>query len=234
MRLRAFIAALPFAVAFTQQEPVKQVSMDFTSRILEKGKYLTVAGEVYFRKNDGLMTTHFTKPFENITIVNASGEMHVYDPKENTVMLNRSALNSTEGSYLWHWLNGSHNDLGVSKTGYVVESSKFDQGMMVTRWVPAPGRSTPVAVIEIAHEKNLPVYAGFMNARGQYLGKLFFSSYQKAAGITFPAKITEISYRGKDSTVTSKLYSNLKINQAVNSLYLDYKIPANAKVATAR
>jgi beta-mannanase len=50
-----------------------------------------------------------------------------------------------------------------------------------------------------------------------------------------PLKITEIAYQDKgDSTVTSKTYYNPKINKEVNATYLDFKIPANAKVVSGK
>src|SRR5690606_8349899 len=102
-----------FFFSFTGDESVKQISLEYNSRILEKGKYITVAGEVYFRKSTGLMTTRLTKPFETVTIVNSQGEVKIHDPVANTLVQNRSAISSSEGSYLWHFLNGSYNDLGL-------------------------------------------------------------------------------------------------------------------------
>ena len=227
----AFLLAL---CSFRQNHGVSQVSMDFTSRILENGKYLSVSGEVYFRKSDGLLTTRLTKPFENITVVNAAGEMRIYDPRANTVVLNRSALNSTESSYFWHFLNGTHNDLGLARNGYAIKSSRIDQGMIVTTWEPSPGYSTPIASVELVHEKSLPVFLAFRNNRRQLLGKIFFSAYRKVGNLQIPGTVTEISYKGKDSSVTSKKYSNFKMNGDVNAAFVNYRIPANAKVVTAQ
>jgi len=229
---RALLAVSVLSVLSFRQssESVKQLSLDFSSRILEKGKYITVSGEVYFRRSDGLLTTHLVKPFENITIVNAAGEMKIYDPGANTLVHNTSALNTTESSYFWHFLNGSYNDLGFSKVGYVISSSKIDNGLLVTNWVPRQGFSSPITNIELVHEKSLPVYVAFRNSRQHLLGKIYFSGYSRVGTLNLPSKITEFSYANKDSTVTTKKYSNPKVNAAVNEKFLDFRIPSNAKV----
>jgi outer membrane lipoprotein-sorting protein len=212
-------------------ESVKQMSLTFNSRILEKGKYVAVEGEVYFRKKDGLLTTRLKRPFENITIINSVGEMKIYDPADNTIVQNYTSLNSSESSYLWHFLNGSYHDLGYAKAGYVIRSSKIEDGLMITTWVPKAGYSTPISSIELVHEKTLPIFVSFRNNRNKFLGKIFFSAYQKIGDVQFPTRITEIMYKEKaDSVITTKNYMDPRINAKVDLKYLDYKIPANAKI----
>ena len=230
MRYSVAVFSLVF-LGFTGGEPVKQISLEYNSRILEKGKYITVAGEVYFRKSTGLMTTRLTRPFEMVTIVNSQGEVKIHDPSANTLVQNRSAMNSSEGSYLWHFLNGSYNDLGLAKTGYVIKTSKPEDGLMVTTWVPKQGFSSPIGKIELVHEKSLPVYIGYMDHQGKMLGKMYFSAFTTSGDVVFPSKITEIMYRSlRDSVITTKSYSEPRINNEVDLKYLDYKIPANAKI----
>jgi hypothetical protein len=231
MRTASLLLLMFLLFAFRQSnEAVKQLSLDFTSRILEKGRYMTVSGEVYFRKQDGLLLTRLVKPFETITIVNAEGEMKIYDPKDNTLVQNQSMSNSTETSYFWHFLNGSYNDLGLSRSGYQMSGSKVQGGLLLTTWVPRQGFATPIASIEMVHEKALPIYLAFRNSRWQLLGKIYFSAYNRVGGISLPARITEIDYSGKDSSITNKQYFNAKLNASVNEAFINYKIPGNAKI----
>lgn len=211
------------------------IGLKFRSRLLENKKYLNVEGEVYFKRKGGVMTTHFVKPFENVTMVDANGDMNIYDFKDNTLMRSSSALNSSETSYFWHFLNGNYNDLGLAKTGYVIKGTKQEDGLLVTTWVPKTGFNTPIQSIEMVHEKSLPVYLGFTGARNKPLGKIFFSSYQTVGDVPLPMKITEISYKQKgDSVVTYKVYSDPKTNSAVDTKYLDFKIPSNAKIVSEK
>ncbi len=235
MRFPLLIVCSLLLLSFRQSNETRQISLEFNSRILEKGKYISVSGHMYFRKSDGILTTRLIKPFENVTIVNAAGEMKIYDPAENTIIQNHSALNSSESSYFYHFLNGSHNDLGYGKAGYVISSSRLEKGLMVTNWVPRKGYSTPISSIELVQEKSLPIFVCFKDNRNKVLGKIFFSSYQKVGGLQLPLRITEIMYKEKkDSVITTKQYSNPRINEPADAVWLDFKIPANAKVIETR
>jgi hypothetical protein len=223
-------------LAFNQTSAVvKQLSLSFTSKILENKKYITVQGDVFFKTQGGVLTTHFIKPFENVTVINAEGEMKNYDVLSNTVLQSSSALTSSESSYFWHFLNGNYNDLGLQKLGYVIKDTKQEDGALLTNWVPKAGMSSPILKIELVHEKSLPIYLGFIGAKNKTLGKIFFSSYQKIGNLNIPLKITEIAYKDKkDSTLTYKTYSSPKINKEVDLTYLEFKIPTNAKVVLGK
>lgn len=211
------------------------LSLSFKIKILEKGKYITVEGEVYFKKKGGVLTTHFLKPFENVTIVNSDGEMKNYDVLDNTLIQSSSALNSLESSYFWYFLNGNYTDLGFPKVGYVIKDTKIEDGVLITSWIPKQGYNSPILKIVLVHEKSLPIYVEFVGAKNIPLGKIFFSSYQKIGNLTLPLKITEIAYKEKgDSIVTSKSYFNPKINNEINLKYLEFKIPTNAKVVSGK
>ena len=211
--------------------PTKNVSLDFTSRILENGKYITVTGEVYYNVPEKRMTTHLTTPFENITIVNSTGEMKIYDPKDNSVVYSTSDVNSSESSYFHHFFNNSVSDMGLQKLGYKIIDTKIDEGMFVTWWMPKEPAGNPIKRIELAHLKSNIAYMGIISQKEKPLGKVFFSKYEKVGSFNVPLLITEFGYNAKnDSTITKKVYSNPKINEQVNVKYLDYKIPANAKV----
>lgn len=210
-------------------------SMSFTQKILENKQYVTVEGEVYFKRQGGILTTRLLKPFESVTIVNADGEMKNYDVRENVLIQSNSAFTSSESSYFWYFLNGSYGDLGLNQTGYVIKGTKLSDGLLITTWVPKEGFNSGIQKIELVHEKNLPIYIEFTGPKNKLLGKIFFSSFQKVGGLTLPQKITEIAYKGKsDSVVTSKSYFNPKINKDVDLDYLDFKIPANAKVVSGK
>ena len=229
---------LAFVVVFGSSffiNSTEAISLSFTSKILEKKKYLTVEGEVFFKKKGGILTTHLTKPFENVTIINADGDMKNYDVLENKLIQSSSALTSSESSYFWYFLNGNYNDLGFPKIGYVIKNTKVEDGVLITNWVPKEGLNSPILNIEMVYEKSLPIYIEFKGAKNKSLGKIFFSSYQKIGTLSLPLKITEIAYQDKgDSTVTSKTYYNPKINKDVNLTYLDFKIPANAKLVSGK
>jgi hypothetical protein len=211
----------------------KCVSFDFTSKILEKGKYISVSGEMYYDLAEKKMITHLTKPFENITIANSLGEVKIYDPKENSVVYSNNQANTTESSYFHHFFNSSSSDMGLQKLGFVIIDTKIDDGMFVTKWAPKePGRD--IKRIELAHQKSNIMYMGIISQKEKPLGKVFFSKHTKTGEFVIPLSITELGYSALgDSTITKKIYSNPKTNEQVNAKYLNYQIPKDAKVVKA-
>jgi hypothetical protein len=212
-------------------ESTKSVSLEFTSKILEKGKYVSVQGELYYDIVAKKMTTRITKPVENITIVKVNGEMKIYDPKENTILDNTSTVNSTETSYFHRFFNNEASDMGLQKLGYLIQSTKIDEGLLVTTWAPKPGTANPLKSIELAHQKSKIVYMGLISHKNKYVGKIYFSKYFTVGSISLPGSITEFGYTEKgDSIINKKNYFNGKINNQVNLNYLNYQIPENARV----
>lgn len=230
-RFVVFICGL-FLLSFKQSsENVKYVSLEFTSKILEKGKYVSVQGELYYDIPAKKMTTRITKPVENITIVTSTGEVKIYSPKENTILNNSSPANSIETSYFHRFFNNQMSDMGLQKLGYLVQSTKIEDGLLVTTWGSKPGTASPLKHIELAHQKSKLVYMGLVALNNRLVGKIYFSKYFSVGPYSIPGSITEFGYTDKgDSIINKKNYFNPKINGEVNSRFLNFVIPSNARV----
>ncbi len=137
------------------------ISLEFQSKTIENKKYITTEGEVYFKKDNNLMVTHIKKPFESITIVNADGDMKIYDIENNTLMLSSNVLNSSKYSYLWHFFTNNFQDMGLSKYGYIIKNTKTEEGVFVIEWVPPFNNTSSLYKIILAKENNLPIYQEF-------------------------------------------------------------------------
>ncbi len=218
------------AFSLKKDTAVTVFSLEFNSKMIENKKYINVEGEVYFKRDNNLMVTHIKKPFETVTILNANGDMKVYNYESNTITLTSNILNSSEQSYFWYYLTGNYHDMGLSKTGYTMTDTKIEDGAIVTYWGPKPGNISYIKKIIIATENNLPIYEEFQADKGKIKGKIFFANYTKIGDILLPLKITEIFYGlKKDSSINIKQYFNPKINKEVSLEYLNFKIPSNAK-----
>lgn len=201
------------------------------SKVLTKGKVLSVKAEVYYKLSGGIMVTHFTSPFENITISNSKGEMKVYDPKENTVLQLQGLDYSSENSFFYNFLSKKTQDMGMKTAGYRLTDTKIEDGSVITTWVPGENIQSPIGKVEIVHEKFLPIYMGFYSHKNKLVQKIYYSNYSKVADFSLPLNITEFSYGEKgDSTVSRRLYSDPKTDLAVNEKYINFQVPANAKV----
>ncbi len=212
---------------------IESMSLDMSAKILNKGKYVAVAGQVFYQKSGGVMVTKFTKPSETITITNANGEMKIYDIKANTVMQMQGLDFSSENSFFYYFLCGKTQDMGLKSTGFKLQSTKIEDGMVVTQWVPEKAGTNELSKIEMVHEKYKPIYMALYNAKSKVIKKTYYTNYQKVQDISFPLNITEFNFDTKgDSTITRRLYTNVKTNKDVDQTWLNYKIPGDAKVLT--
>jgi outer membrane lipoprotein-sorting protein len=216
--------------SFIPQGSVEVISMDMISKTLNKGKSVTLNGEVFYRKTGGLMVTHFVKPFESITISNSNGEVKVYDPVNNTILQTQGYDLSSNNSFFYFFMSGKTQDMGLSKAGFKLGTTKIEDKMVITNWTPPQQMMSELSKAELVHEKTQPIFMAFYSAKGKIMEKIYYTNYQKVGDIMLPFNITEFQYDGKgDSTIIRRLYSNPKINMQVNNTYLNYKIPANAK-----
>lgn len=214
--------------------PINRVSLTMIAKTLEKGKYVSIKADVFYRVSDGRMVTHFTQPFENITITNPLGEIKIYDPKENAVVQMQGVGYSSKNSFLYNFFSRQTQDMGLGKEGFKLASTRLDKKMVITTWQLKENMQSPVGKIELVHENFLPIYMAFYSHKNKVAQKIFYANYKNVADFKIPFNITEITYPEKaDSIIARRQYSDPKTDTQVDLTYLDFKIPANAKVVKA-
>lgn len=221
-------------ICFGFNTPLKidQLQLDLLIQTVTKGQKITTKGEVYYRSSNGKLVTHFSYPMELVSITNALGEMQSYDITRNSLWQKISAEYSSKQSFIYHFMTGQHNDMGLPENGFELTETKIDNGMVVTVWKYVGKLNQHVgSIIELVHEKRFPIYMS-LSKNNITETKTYYTNYQIIGGIKMPMNITEINYfeGGSDSTITRKKYSNPQINNQVNSEYLDFVIPSNAKL----
>jgi len=218
--------------SFNLQSPVNKVSMDVTIRTLSNGKSVTGTAEVYFSSdNGGEMLTHTIKPVESFIFINSKGELKVYNPSDNTVMIEPNSGVTSQSSFIYYFLNGSTNDMGLKKSGYLLTDTRFENNMVITTWLPPAVMAGLMGKAELVHENYQPVYLAFFNDKGEPAMKVYYSNFYKSGNQTLPLTVTEFRYRSPaDSTIEKKVYSNVKFNNDVEARFSTYRIPENAKV----
>jgi outer membrane lipoprotein-sorting protein len=218
---------------FSFVAPIEKLSLHLESKTLKERKVVTSKSDVFYKKAGGVMVTHFTSPFEFLVFTNAKGEIKMYDPKENAVSQAANIEMSSENSFLHQFLNGNSQDLGLKSQGFKVKGTHLNEGMVVTEFVPVEA-SNKISRVELVHEKYKPVFMGMFDLKGKALQKVYYSNYTQVDAYMLPLTITEITYGYQkdktDSVIVKKVYSDLKVNGAVDDSYLNYKIPSNAKV----
>lgn len=214
-----------------QQQKVDRLSLDLVAKTLYQGKSVTIKSEVYFKSSGSLMVTHFTSPMQKVAITNGNGEFKEYDVVNNTVTMMQGLDLSTKNSLFYSFLSGSINDMGLTASGFKMNSTKIENKMVISEWVPKQSEQAKISKVELVHENYLPIYLAFYNAKNEPIQKAFYSNYQQVGNIKMPFTITEFEFVSPvDSIITKRTYSNLKLNAEVSEQYLNFKIPADAKI----
>jgi outer membrane lipoprotein-sorting protein len=225
------MAMLAFSSYKLQQQKLDKISLDLISKTLYQGKSVSLKSEVFYKSVGATMVTHFTSPKEKIVITNGNGEYKEYDFKNNTVTLLQGIDLSSKNSLFYSFLSGSIGDMGLKSLGYKLANTKVEQKMVITTWVPEGENSVKTKKAEIVHENYLPIYLAFYDINDKPMHKSFYSNFQQVGSVKMPFTITEFEYLSPtDSVITKRIYSNLKTNALVDDNYLNYKVPANAKV----
>ncbi|MBS1505717.1 MAG: hypothetical protein JSS79_03630 [Bacteroidetes bacterium] len=208
----------------------QKVSMDMLTRSTRKGQLTTLKATVFYT-SEGKMACHYVEPKEILVVNNSKGEFLVYDFINNSVAQKQNYLMSTETNQLFYFLESNRNDLGLSKMGFTLKETKFEGNLKITVWSPPLQLAKDISKVEVAHEKNNPVFLGYFDKKGKAINKVYFYNYQLVGATNFPAAVTQINYvTAKDSVISKTVYSNFKLDQDVNDQYLNFKIPANARV----
>lgn len=226
-----FSLMLLLIASFNWFIPIHKISVEMVARSVHKGKSVTAKAEVFYQTTGGLMVTHFTSPFEQVVITNSKGEYKNYDVQNNTLMQSQGLDYSSKNSFFYCFLSGKTQDMGLAAYGYSLRDTRVENEMVITTWNPPAGTSVNLSKVEIVHENLLPVFMGFYNTEGRPAQKIFYSNYQNVQDIRMPMNITEFQYLAdNDSIVSRRSYSNIQINESVANTYLNFKIPANARL----
>jgi hypothetical protein len=219
-------------ISFVPQQVIEKLSMKVITRSMKNGQMVAGESEIYFTNNSGgQMLTRILKPVKSFMMINAKGELKIYNPEKNTVLIQPNSGVSSHASFLYFILNGSIADMGLKASGYTIADTKFKDGMVITTWYPPSVLTGLMGQAVLVHENYKPIYMAYFNSKGEPALKVFYSNYAKFQDVSFPMTVTEFRYTSpQDSTIEKQNYSEVKINDEVNDDYLNFKIPDDAKI----
>ncbi|MEQ8927019.1 MAG: hypothetical protein RLO81_14465 [Fulvivirga sp.] len=218
------------AASFCQYNNFKNVSLEMETETAKGGYVSNVLAKIVYG-NDGSMVSFYKSPKEYIVFNNAKGEIKIYDPQKNTVLQQQNYFYSTETSQFYFFLNNKKSDLGLNQMGFTQSNVKFEEGLMITEWLPPTQMATQVSKVELVHENGDPIYIAYFDNENNVSTKSFYYNYvDLAPRLNFPSSITQINYTTPtDSTITRTTYSNIKLDRPENLESLNFKIPNDAK-----
>jgi outer membrane lipoprotein-sorting protein len=228
-----FLLLVLLLMSFIPSGNIDVLSLDMVAKTLYQGKSISVKGELYYKFQGGIMITRVSSPIEQIVFANATGEFKSYDVKSNSVTLMQGVDFSSKNSFIYNFLYGNTNDMGMVALGYKLKETRVEDKVVISTWLAPADRVQNIKKAEIAYENNLPIFMGFYDDKGNALQKIYYTNYQNVSHLKMPFNITEIEYMSpSDSTITRRLYSNLKINNQVDNTWFKYQIPVNAKIVS--
>jgi len=201
------------------------------SKRVSKGNLMQVKADIYYQYTEGKIVIHYTYPKEYIFISNTKGEAKIYYPSENKVYIKQNDLFSIENELLFYFFANRTNDLGLKDIGFSLAETKFEDNLMISSWNPPANLASNIGRVEMVHEEYMPIYTAYYSTKNIVVRKTYYYDYQSYGQFYLPEKITEISYTSeKDSIVSRKIYSDVKMGNDANNSYFNYTIPKNAKI----
>ena len=209
----------------------ERIMMRMEAQSLHKGKRADVHAELFYLSYDGRMITKYHKPVDHVMITNNKGEMAIYNETDRTVYREQSLDYSSDNNLIYYFLSGRTQDLGLGQMGFSLTDTEFFDGLVKTSWFPPQGLYHLFSKIELVHEQSLPIYAGYFDASGKLVKKVYYSDYEQFPEIVLPLTVTEFNYLpGNDSIVNRIRFSDVKINHRANSPWFNFRIPDDAKI----
>lgn len=210
---------------------IERVQANIESKQLDRGKSITLKSQVFYQSN-GNCLTHYTYPVEYFVFTNKLGEVKIYDPVKNTILIQQDNIYSSKTSPFYFFLSGKSNDMGLTDLGFIPLKTYSENVNIVTEWKKKKVvNDVPVQLVKLVHQQENPIYMEYRDAQSQALRKVYYYKYTKINQLNFPTVITDIVYNNKikDSVISKITYSDIKINSEVNDFFFNYKIPVTAR-----
>ena len=232
MRLTLFAGFILFVLlsGLTFFSP-DRIVLRLESRQLQGGKVASVEARLFYEAWDGKLITKFEKPAGQVMVTNRHGELTIYDEKENSVYRTQSVEYSSENNLVYYFLSGRTQDLGLREMGFTNSRTDFEDGLMITRWNPPSSLTHLFSHIELVHDDYMPVYAGYYDAGGKLVKKVYYDEYEIFSDLILPRSITEFNYLASGDSIVSRVQlSDIRINREAESSWFDFKVPDDARI----
>lgn len=211
-------------------QPMGRLMLHMTAESVHENVKNRVEADVYYLINEGKMITHYTYPKDYVRESNRLGEVKMYFPENNAVVIQQDEMYSSENDVLHYFLYNKLTDLGLTDLGYKLIDNKEDDGVMVTEWEPVVYESEDIKKIVLAHLDNLPIYTAYFKVRNKLVRKVYYSDFEMVSSSVLPTTMIDVTYFPKgDSIVNRKLFSDMKFGISLNESYFNFKVPDDAK-----
>jgi|GEM_PF-798788 len=228
---KAFFVLI-FSNCFQISNAQNEVFLKMESSTLDEGKKVIIKSDIIFLLESQEMISHFTYPKEYYITSNGFGEAQMYEPATNSLLIQYGDHLKVSSSLIYSFLSNDVSDLGLSKMGFQLSNSFYENQFLVTKWIPPSNALTYLSEVKLVFEEsNLPVYCEYVNADKIVDTKIYFSDYQKITNSSFPKRVTTIKFTGEtlqDSTINRVLFSSFNSENDDFAKLKQFKIPEDA------
>ncbi|MFO8029478.1 MAG: hypothetical protein R6U28_06430 [Cyclonatronaceae bacterium] len=217
-------------IALSQGGPLEKISSEVTTRVWQDGVTVQSTSSLFYH-TDGTLVIHTTEPEELIIKTNRLGEMHAYDPEDNTVEYEQNPDMSSETSQFFLFFQGLTDDMGLRRLGFRQSGTEFSDGNEISYWDPPPELVSHLSKAELVHRDYRPVYIAMHDVSDRIIQQTYFHSYTEILDHAFPQRITTIQYESEqDSLVMQTLFDKIKVNEQADSPFFNFQIPDDAQI----
>ncbi|MDA3879455.1 MAG: hypothetical protein PF436_03615 [Prolixibacteraceae bacterium] len=228
--INSFLSIFILFICFVSSaQPVRYVSLQQQTEILEGKRKNTNNIEIYFDNQRHIITRCYHSPKDMITVANSLGEIKTYNPKTREVSYQRVEGLSSKNNVVFFFVNNLTDHLGLADQGFTLVSNQYEGQYYVSVW-EAPVSIKNIAKVKMAHQNGVPVYSEYLDNKGKALKKTYYTGYYNLPWFRFPQKVIDIAYQpGGDSTITRTMYKNIEVSDVPDSEYFNFEIPEDAK-----
>lgn len=210
---------------------IERIQANVELKQLDRGKSITLKSQIFYQSN-GDCVTHYTYPVEYFVITNKLGEVKIYDPSKNTVLVEQNNVYSSKTSPFYYFLSGKSNDMGLADFGFTPSKTYSEKSNIVSEWKKKKvDIAIPVQMVKLVHQQQNPIYMEYRSDNSKILRKVYYYNYTKLNQFDFPTTTTDIvfSTKTKDSVINKTTYTDIKLNDEATGNFFAFKIPATAK-----
>jgi hypothetical protein len=109
-------------------------------------------------------------------------------------------------------LAGSIQDFGLSKSGYILEKVKEEEGLIIMVYVPPKAMPTISKIELVKKEGKLEGFIVY-NEKGVLISQTFFREYVLKDGVLVPMKIIQFLHYGTKQSKKITTLKDVKINE---------------------
>lgn len=211
-------------------------TFELETTTVAKGKKITqkATGLVDYENKKTILNT--TQPQNLVYIEEKGNNQMLYDPKRNEVLKTKSNLSLLRENVIIYFIENKQT-LGLDQKGFIVKEVKNEDGLLIKVWTPPLELSNQYASVKTVSKDGVVIFKSENDIKNRVSEKTYYTNFKNYEGYNLPTKITKFNYefdpkKNKiiDSVVTIQQYSNIAVNQNLNTELINYQIPKNAKV----